>query len=524
MKDSWELGPMGIAAMERRGISPETAARFGIFTGSRPPYEVGTKPPPVVPDRHGSILCFPTYRHDELVAIEYQQRRGGEKRVWQREGNKKVLWNHDVIEDPSLLDGRHDLVITEGRIDALTAIECGHPWTVSVPDGAPPERKAGTPDKPEPLDPDQEATGKFEYLWGVRERLKAIKRFIIAVDGDGPGKRLAEEIIRRLSAARCRFVTYPPDPVVDDGAGGKRPCKDLNEVLLAFGPDRVREIIRDAKPYPIKGLYRLSDYPDSGPLVTYSAGMGAPLDELLKLWAGEFVLVTGIPNHGKSTWVTNVLVNLAELHGWRSAIFSPEMSVVPQYRDKIRRIRARCGMEHIRDFGPIDEFIQEWFNFIDADPATGAMDEDFNLDWILDRATEAVLRYGIRVLVIDPWNEVEHLKRRDETTTEYIGRAIRMMKAWAKRYGVIVIVIAHPTKEVGKEGEMRMPTPYDVEGSAHWYNKPDHCLVVHRADEDPEDVSTIRVAKCRFEESGRKGAIKARFDLPSSRYEALNAA
>jgi twinkle protein len=520
-----ELGPAGIAAFERRGISPETAARFGIYTGSLPPYEVGKKPGPVRPDRHGTIICFPTIEAGRTVATEYQSKRDGKKRVWQAEGNQKVLWNIDVLEDP-VLEQHQPLVITEGRIDALTAIECGHPWSVSVPDGAPPPRRAGTPDKPEPLDPDQEATGKFEYLWRNRDQLKRVRSFIIAVDGDEPGKRLSEELVRRLSAARCRFIAYPPDPVVDDGDGGKRPCKDLNEVLLAFGQDKVREIIRDAKPFPIKGLYRLSDYPDIGALATFSPGMGQPLDELLKLWAGEFILVTGIPNHGKSTWITNLLVNLAELHGWRSAIFSPEMAVVPQYRDKIRRIRGRAGMEHLQhDLGEIDAFIQEWFTFIDADPATGAMDEDFSLDWILDRATEAVLRYGIRVLVIDPWNEVEHTKRRDETTTEYIGRAIRAMKAWGKRYGVIMIVIAHPTKDLGKEdkGKLRMPTPYDVEGSAHWYNKPDHCIVVHRDAEDPLDITTIGIAKCRFEESGRKGKVKARFDLPSSRYEVLSA-
>jgi hypothetical protein len=65
--------------------------------------------------------------------------------------------------------------------------------------------------------------------------------------------------------------------------------------------------------------------------------------------------------------------------------------------------------------------------------------------WLLDRATDAVLRDAIRVLVIDPWNEIERARRRDETTTDYIGRCIRALKRFARLYDVVVIIVAHPT-------------------------------------------------------------------------------
>ena len=86
-----------------------------------------------------------------------------------------------------------------------------------------------------------------------------------------------------------------------------------------------------------------------------------------------------------------------------------------------------------------DSFIDEYFRFIDADP-TGREDVDFDLDWIIDKATDAVLRDGIRVLVIDPWNEVEHARRRDESVTDYIGRGIRALKRFARLFDVAVIV------------------------------------------------------------------------------------
>ncbi len=56
-----------------------------------------------------------------------------------------------------------------------------------------------------------------------------------------------------------------------------------------------------------------------------------------------------------------------------------------------------------------------------------------------------------------------------------------------------------------------MPTPYDVEGSAHWYNKPDHIVIVHRPDEAINET-VIRIAKVRFEETGAKGHVSMAFN------------
>jgi twinkle protein len=157
--------------------------------------------------------------------------------------------------------------------------------------------------------------------------------------------------------------------------------------------------------------------------------------------------------------------------------------------------------------------------FIDADP-TGRVDEDFDLEWILDRATDGVLRDGIRLFVIDPWNEVEHARKGSESMTDYIGRSIRSIKRFAQQYQVAVIVIAHPTKDVAKEGKNRAVSLYDIEGSAHWFNKCDHGVVVDRPKPE-EDEALIRVAKVRFEESGERGSVRLRFDRESARFDVL---
>ncbi|UEM11705.1 AAA family ATPase [Bradyrhizobium barranii subsp. barranii] len=498
------LATRHVEFFEARGISPELAAKFEIYTGTL----VGEKPNRhVVANPSGNILVYPFIEHGVVVNEKYRTERDGEKFFWHRKGGKRTFWNADVLDDPLLEAGTQALVITEGIEDGMVAIDCGWPLTVSVPDGAPPVPKDG---RLPPLDPQTEASGKFEFLWLNRDRLKRIKRFILAVDDDGPGQRLAAEIVRRLGAVRCLFVTFPPG------------CKDLNEVLRQCGRDAVSAVLREAKQYPVRGLYRLSEYPALPALHPISIGwplfdgdsVASANNAWLKLFPGEFMVVTGIPSHGKSTWVLNVLVNIARAYGWRSAVFSAEMPTVPHLRDKLRRIIAGTAAASAE----ADEFIEGSFTFIDHDP-NDADEEDITLEWIIEKARDAVLRDGIRVLVIDPWNEIEHARRRDESSTEYIGRAIRMLKRFGRQYEVAVIVLAHPTKDVWEHGRARTATLYDIEGSAHWFNKCDHGVVIERAPE--ANRSTVHIAKVRFEETGFKGAINMGFDVQTQRFEEL---
>lgn len=491
------LGPIGMKAIEGRGLDPETAVKLGLFTGRSESGEV-------VPDVNGNVIVFPYYHQGVVVAEKY---RAAGKRFWQKQGGKKAFYNADILEDPALESGAAALTVCEGELDCLAALSCGFPFTVSVPDGAPP---AADPSKPEePIDPAADAHGKFEYIWTHADRIKKIKRFILAVDNDAPGQRLAAELVRRLSASRCLFVTYPEG------------CKDMNDVLMRHGAEAVSAVLNGAQHYPVKGVYTLSGYPDAPQIATYGTGWPT-VDALFKLFAPSFTVVTGIPSSGKSSWLTHLLINAAEMHGWKSAVFSPEMPIVPHFRDKIRRIAGRSAIDRMSAdrLAGVDAWINENFVFIDHD--TTGDDEDITLEWLLERAADAVLRHGVRILVIDPWNEIEHAKDQRESMTDYVNRSLRQVKKFGQRYGLAVFVVAHPTKDVGKDGKSRVPTLYDVSDSSAWANKPDIGIVIDRPDAH-SDETMVYVKKIRFEGTGEKGAVKMRFDRETSRYEMLNA-
>lgn len=97
------------------------------------------------------------------------------------------------------------------------------------------------------------------------------------------------------------------------------------------------------------------------------------------------------------------------------------------------------------------------------------------LDLLLSRIEYAVKVHGIKVVCIDPVNEIEHQVGKGESKTDYMGRFIMALKAIADDYGLLMIVAAHPPKD-GVEKRLshgRLLTLNDGADTSHWGNKSD---------------------------------------------------
>lgn len=484
--------------LEARGISVEVATAMQLYSGKRV-YTGGDEPPTVEADENGTILVYPYTENGVEVNAKY---RGPQKRFWQKTGGKKVLWNRDILEDPSLQDGSHPLVITEGENDALALMTAGYPFVVSVPDGAPPARdKQGkliaVPETTYDIDPDND--DKYAFLLNDWELLAKVKTIVIAADADEPGMRLSKELVRRLDRVRCKFVSYPEG------------CKDINEVLAAHGTKAVLDMIANAKPFPVSGVYAYSDLPDEAPIETVTTGWPS-VDEYLMPYTPAFMVVTGLPNHGKSTWTVQLVTQLAMWHGWNVGIASFEMRIKPYVTNQIRNTfvsRRLAAATPDARLAP-DTFMERRFCFIAPDPEE---DVQHDLDWLLDRLATAVIRHGMKVALVDPWNEIDHRRERDETLTEYVGRAIRKLKIFAKRYDVLLIVVAHPDKS-SRNRDPDMIGLADISDSAHWANKADIGVTIGRIGDTGVSTSTgVYITKIRYQpEAGKIGEAVLQYD------------
>jgi twinkle protein len=211
------------------------------------------------------------------------------------------------------------------------------------------------------------------------------------------------------------------------------------------------------------------------------------LDQIFRFYLGQFVVVTGLAGHGKSTMLLNILATIAREQGIRSFLYVPENEAY--LRHKMRKIWPGDDItfEH---FAESQCYVQSATpNRYDERPHT--------LDWVLEKAEIAIERDKVEIVVIDPWNELERAKPRDMLLTDYIGECLMMLKQFCRSMNVAVVIVAHPTKAVNEHGGRTVGLA-DIEGSMNWFNKCDNGLIVVR----DAEKNTARVISAKVREIG----------------------
>lgn len=460
--------------LEARGFDIELMERLGIESSSRLGRDCIA-----IPVMQGGVRINTKYR---TIA--------GEKRFSQEPGARQIFWNVDRISDETLFG--QPLITTEGEMDAIAAIQSGFGRVVSVPNGAPASE----------LGADRQAE-RYRFIDEAPKALANCKEIILATDSDGPGIALLNDMALRLGRARCKWTKYP------------RGCKDLADVLKTFGQRGVVETINRALWMEIDGLYRMSELPPLPETPPHDSGFPG-LAPHFRLRPGDLTVVTGIPGHGKTTVVNDIACRMVERHKWRVAFASFEQ--VPQ-RDHKRWLRTWYTGRFVAEQSPeelslADHWIEQNFLFV-----VPGEDDDVTLEWLIERLSSAVVRHGVKLLIIDPWNEIEHDRPPHLTSTEYTGLALRALKRFARKHQIHLIVVAHPKMlRRDQQGEYPFPSLYDIADSAHWYNRPEVGIVVWRG---KDERTIVRIAKARYhDEIGVPGEVVVRYVREQSTFEA----
>lgn len=457
-----------------RGISINTQNKYKITSAK--------KKLPQVEWKERNCICFPYYRENELINVKY---RDGEKNFMLEKGAELIFYGMDVAK------GYDEIVITEGEIDTMSVYESGVPYVVSVPNGA------------------VVGNNSCKYLDNCHEYFTDKRKIILATDNDVAGITLKEELARRLDISRCYYVDFGD-------------CKDANEYLLKHGNENLKKLIENAQPFPVKGVIFADDVRDE---VDFLYEFGHPetlklgfkeFDDLIKWVFGRMIVITGIPNSGKSQFLDQLLLLLAAKYKWKIGYFSAEKKT-PYHIAKL--IQLHTGrMFFSKQYKMSREIYNKSMNFIHSQfMFLDTLSVDLTVDGLIAKASEMVLKYGMNAFVIDPFNYVEHQIPHGYSETQYINEALSKLWFFKNKYNVDLFIVAHPTKIKKEEnGKYKIPTLYDINGSAAFFNKTDVGMTVYR-DFDTNEVS-VYVQKIREEWYGKIGNTKFTFDFQTGRY------
>lgn len=429
-------------------------------------------------------ISYPYKENGNVVHIKYRTR---DKKFKSTKDSKHILYNIDSVTDAD------KIIIVEGENDVLALYEAGYENVVSVPDGA-------------------QSLGWYKH---AEKYFENVKEFVIAVDNDEPGQKLAQEIARRIGRYKCK--------IVDWGAG-----KDANDVLARFDKNAVRQAIGNAHSIPEFGLVRVSDFAhrvfdlkEKG----LSAGCQTGLfGSNYTVKEKQFTTVTGTPGTGKTELVESICYYIIKEYWWPVTFFTPES--MPFERQLVRLAQkafkkplSEISNEELQVFVDWAERWIEYVNPLDQINPDNGRFVNYDLDMILDSFKKSIYRIGSRLLVIDPWNEIEHSRPSGMSETEYIGQSLSKINKFCQHYDCHIFIVAHPKKVERTATGYAVVKPYDISGSANWYNKSYNILSLWRDMDSSDSLVDVYIQKIKFSEIGSLGTHTFEFNMSNGCYK-----
>lgn len=415
------------------------------------------------------------------------------------------------------------LIITEGELDALVLKSLGMN-AVSLPTGA-----------------------NVKWLQANQNLLQKFKMVLVWFDTDAKGSTVADKI-KASSPTLIRNFRYISAKKLEALHPG---CKDANDIAKAIPPEALDAALKKVcnecfeKHVPsyviqpsslMSSLVRVRDntYANRIPI-----NEGA-LDNVMSLAPGYAGIVTGVPGHGKSTFLSWYAYKRASIYGHKTVFWSPENDPVLLMSDILGMSAGRVIQGHAGVAAMTDEQIAQYLKFVDDHfRVVEDSEEGSDIDTILNQMLGAALTMGgANIYVIDPLNMIKMPDTKDKLEAQKI--VYSKISRFARENNVFVPLVAHPKKMEEREShrstteddaseshaddgqlkKYKMPGMYSVSGSADFANMADIGITVYR----DENKTTIMNWKARRPFLGTLGASADLVYQPTSgRFRSLGA-
>ena len=471
-KNNTKLSENVVKWFESRKISQFTLRQMKISEGKE--WMPQTK-------KEENTIQFNYFQNSELINIKY---RDGRKNFKLSKDAEKIFYNIDNIR---LSD---ECIIVEGEIDCLSFIESGFFNCVSTPNGSTLHNV------------------NLDYLDSSYEYFENKNKIYLGLDNDKAGQNVQNELIRRLGAEKCYLLDFAD-------------CNDANEFLQKYNKEKLKEVVLNAKPVPLENvttandyLNELDNYYKNGLQKGYLTGIHN-LDLKFSVYLGQFISVTGIPTHGKTTFVDSMAVGYCIRNDWKGVFCSPENEPKVLHIDSL--VRKIAGYKP-KDYNNTQN--NTWQNAVQKvnDYFYHVVFKDgYDLLKVLNKIKELIKRKGIKYFVLDPYNKIRLKEALNKNINDYTNDYLHTIDTFCRENQVLGIIVAHPIKMHKQNGIVPEPSFYDIKGGGEWYDMSPHGLSIYR--DFNRNFTKVKVLKCKFQNLGENGAeMYYKFSPLNSRY------
>ena len=447
--------------LQKRGISEKTCEKYKIYrdqTHLRFPYFDGS----------GRLQGFKT--KDKLKNFKY-------------EGvSTDTLFGQHLF--PST--GKR-IVITEGELDAASCYEAMENWPmVSLPHGA---------------------AGAKKDLQKQIPLLQGYEEIVLFFDNDEAGRNATEQAASILPLGKVKIARLEK-------------YKDASDALQANDKDAIRRAIWDAKPYQpdgiVDGKTLLEQVTTPSPPCNHTYPFPGLQAMTHGIRYGELTTITAGTGQGKSTFCRQLateLLNTGEKVGYIALEESNRRTALGLMSVAVGKALHLGEHEYTTLKDAYDSTILGWNLYLYDH--FGSLSSDI----IYSRIEYMALGLDIKVIFLD------HLSillsgmdgNMDERRT--IDKTMTDLRSLVERTGIKLFLVSHLRRAQGDKAieDGQKVSIGMLRGSASISQLSDTVLALERDQQNPDDVSTLRVLKNRY--SGETGvAAELKYDKTTCKF------
>ncbi len=233
------------------------------------------------------------------------------------------------------------------------------------------------------------------------------------------------------------------------------------------------------------------------------------IDEFFRFKAGNFNVILGHANVGKTTLILYLMLMYSIKHNTRWLVFSSENEPYTLIRKLIEFMEGEVINKISKeDFIERSKFVDLHFKFIDPT-------ELYTHREIIDFSTEVKKAWDFQGLLIDPYNSMIKDKElsKNHNSHEYDYVACSEMRVFCKKNNISVWLNTHASTDSLRKkhfdrheyaGHPIPPMASDVEGGGKFVNRADDFIVLHRYVQHPSEWmnSMVHVRKVKDVDTG----------------------